>query len=53
MALSAALNTSHATMPNIVLEPDERADIVTYILCSNDAGIERIPFASSQFDGSC
>jgi mono/diheme cytochrome c family protein len=32
IALSAALNTSHATMPNIVLEPDERADIIAYIL---------------------
>jgi mono/diheme cytochrome c family protein len=32
MALSAALNTSHQTMPNLVLDPDERADIVAYIL---------------------
>jgi mono/diheme cytochrome c family protein len=32
IALSAALNTSHRTMPNIVLEPDERADIIAYIL---------------------
>ena len=32
MALSAALNTSHQTMPNLILNPDERADIVAYIL---------------------
>jgi mono/diheme cytochrome c family protein len=32
IALSAALNTSHQSMPNIVLTPDERADIIAYIL---------------------
>jgi mono/diheme cytochrome c family protein len=32
MALSAALNTSHASMPNIMLQADERADIIAYIL---------------------
>ena len=32
IALSAALNTSHRTMPNIILQPDERADIIAYIL---------------------
>ena len=32
IALSAALNTSHRSMPNIILEGDERADIVAYIL---------------------
>jgi hypothetical protein len=32
IALSAALNTSHRTMPNIVLEPDEQLDIIAYIL---------------------
>jgi mono/diheme cytochrome c family protein len=32
MALSAALNTSHASMPNIILQADERADIIAYIL---------------------
>lgn len=32
IALSAALNTSHRTMPNIMLEPDERTDIIAYIL---------------------
>jgi mono/diheme cytochrome c family protein len=32
IALSAALNTSHRSMPNIMLSPDERADIVAYIL---------------------
>jgi mono/diheme cytochrome c family protein len=31
-ALSAALNTSHRSMPNIMLEPDERAHIIAYIL---------------------
>ena len=31
-ALSAALNTSHQSMPNIMLESDEKADIVAYIL---------------------
>jgi hypothetical protein len=32
MALSVALNTSHRIMPNIVLAPDEQADIMAYIL---------------------
>ena len=32
IALSAALNTPHRTMPNIMLEPEERADVVAYIL---------------------
>jgi hypothetical protein len=32
MALSAALNTSHRSMPNIVLAADEQADIIAYIL---------------------
>jgi hypothetical protein len=32
IALSAALNTSHRSMPNIMLSPDERADIIAYIL---------------------
>lgn len=32
MALSAALNTSHRSMPNVILQPDERADIIAYIL---------------------
>jgi mono/diheme cytochrome c family protein len=31
-ALQVALQTSHRSMPNIVLQPDERQDIVTYIL---------------------
>ena len=31
-ALSAALNTPHRTMPNIMLAADERADIIAYIL---------------------
>ena len=31
-ALRAALNTSHRTMPNVILQPDELADIVAYIL---------------------
>jgi mono/diheme cytochrome c family protein len=32
IALTAALATSHRTMPNIMLEPEERADIIAYIL---------------------
>jgi hypothetical protein len=32
MALAAALNTSHHSMPNIVLAADEQADIIAYIL---------------------
>lgn len=32
MALSAALNTSHTSMPNVMLQADERADIIAYIL---------------------
>jgi mono/diheme cytochrome c family protein len=31
-ALSAALNTSHHAMPNIMLTADEQADIIAYIL---------------------
>jgi mono/diheme cytochrome c family protein len=31
-ALSAALNTSHRTMPNLMLDPEERAHIVAHIL---------------------
>ena len=31
-ALSAALNTSHRAMPNIMLAADEQADIIAYIL---------------------
>jgi hypothetical protein len=31
-ALSAALNTSHRSMPNILLEPDDQAHIIAYIL---------------------
>ena len=32
IALTAALNTSHRTMPNIMLEADEQADVIAYIL---------------------
>jgi len=32
MALQAALLTPHRDMPNLILPPDERADIVAYIL---------------------
>ena len=32
IALAAALNTSHRTMPNIMLAADQRADIIAYIL---------------------
>jgi mono/diheme cytochrome c family protein len=31
-ALSAALNTSHRAMPNIMLPADEQADVIAYIL---------------------
>ena len=31
-ALSAALHTSHQTMPNVVLDPNELPDVVAYIL---------------------
>ena len=32
IALSAALNTSHRSMPNIILSAEEKADIIAYIL---------------------
>jgi mono/diheme cytochrome c family protein len=32
IALRATLSTSHRTMPNIMLPPDELSDVVTYIL---------------------
>lgn len=32
IALSAALHTSHESMPNIMLEPEDRANIIAYIL---------------------
>jgi mono/diheme cytochrome c family protein len=32
IALRAALQTSHRTMPNVTLEPNDLADIVAYIL---------------------
>ncbi len=32
MALSVALQTPHHAMPNIMLDPQERADIIAYIL---------------------
>ena len=32
LALQAALQTSHRTMPNVMLEPDELRGIVRYIL---------------------
>ena len=32
MALNVALLTSHRSMPNIVLDAQERADIITFIL---------------------
>ena len=36
LALTAALQTSHRTMPNIVLQPDERRDVIAYILSLKD-----------------
>jgi len=32
MALSVALQTPHHAMPNIMLAPQERADVIAYIL---------------------
>jgi mono/diheme cytochrome c family protein len=32
IALSAVLTTSHRLMPNIILEPEERRDVIAYIL---------------------
>jgi mono/diheme cytochrome c family protein len=32
IALTAALMTSHRLMPNIILEPEERRDVIAYIL---------------------
>jgi hypothetical protein len=32
IALTVALQTSHATMPNIILSPDDRRDVIAYIL---------------------
>ena len=32
IALSAALMTSHRLMPNLILEPDQRRDVIAYIL---------------------
>jgi mono/diheme cytochrome c family protein len=32
IALTAALLTSHRQMPNIILQPDERQDVIAYIL---------------------
>jgi mono/diheme cytochrome c family protein len=32
IALTATLNTSHRSMPNILFEPGEQADIIAYIL---------------------
>jgi mono/diheme cytochrome c family protein len=32
IALSAALLTSHRSMPNIILEPEQRRDVIAYIL---------------------
>jgi mono/diheme cytochrome c family protein len=32
IALTAALLTSHRQMPNVILQPDERRDVIAYIL---------------------
>ena len=32
MALSVALQTPHHAMPNIMLDPQERADVIAYVL---------------------
>ena len=34
MALTASLQTLHRLMPNLLIAPDDRADIITYILSS-------------------
>jgi mono/diheme cytochrome c family protein len=36
IALTAALHTSHRTMPNILLQPNETADVIAYILSLKD-----------------
>jgi mono/diheme cytochrome c family protein len=36
LALNAALQTSHRSMPNIILQPDERRDVIAYILSLKD-----------------
>ena len=36
LALTVALQTSHATMPNIMLQPDELRDVVAYITSLRD-----------------
>jgi mono/diheme cytochrome c family protein len=36
IALSAALQTSHATMPNVILDAEERADLIAYIISLNN-----------------
>lgn len=37
-ALAATLQTSHRTMPNVLLQPDEFRNIVTYILSLRHGG---------------
>jgi mono/diheme cytochrome c family protein len=32
LALNVALQSSHRSMPNVVLDPQERADVIAYIL---------------------
>jgi hypothetical protein len=36
-ALRAALNTSHSTMPNLVIKDDEADGIIAYILSLRDS----------------
>ena len=36
MALSVALQTPHHAMPNIMLDPQERGDVIAYILSLKD-----------------
>jgi mono/diheme cytochrome c family protein len=35
-ALTAFLTTPHKTMPNLILHPDEAADVIAYILSLRD-----------------
>jgi mono/diheme cytochrome c family protein len=37
-ALNAALQTSHRTMPNIILEPDDLRNLIAYILSLRPGG---------------
>jgi mono/diheme cytochrome c family protein len=46
IALNVALLSSHRTMPNLILPPDERADVIAYILSLQAK--EVMPFTPSR-----